>query len=187
MLRRKTKKWTDEHRNVMRKLVVEGGWVQKRFFDIGWSDEKKCQGCSKEEGTEKHRLYHCPCWKEIRSQMPEKFRKWEQRARTSENDWKLHRGITTHPLSGSQWIKSHLRVQRWESEKHKKKAGASQPNAFEIMSLMKVLCWKSWAGGVRLDGPWCSWITTRRWDQCTDVRDAGCRTRSSAPPSRELT
>ena len=52
--------WTDKHRNVMRKLVVEEGWVQRRFFDIGWSDEKKCQGCDKEEGTEKHRLYHCP-------------------------------------------------------------------------------------------------------------------------------
>ena len=28
------------------------GWVQKRFYDIGWSDEKKCRGCNKEEGTE---------------------------------------------------------------------------------------------------------------------------------------
>ena len=52
--------WTDKHRNVMRKLVVEEGWVQRRLYDIGWSDEKKCQGCDKEEGTEKHRLYHCP-------------------------------------------------------------------------------------------------------------------------------
>ena len=40
MLRRKTTEvWTAEHRNVTRKLVVEGGWVQKRFFDIGWSDD----------------------------------------------------------------------------------------------------------------------------------------------------
>ena len=40
-------------RNVMRKFVVEGGWVQKRVFDIGWSDEKKCRGCTKPE-------IHCP-------------------------------------------------------------------------------------------------------------------------------
>ena len=39
---------------VMRKLVVEGGLVQKRLYDIGWSDEKKRRGCNK-EGTEKHR------------------------------------------------------------------------------------------------------------------------------------
>ena len=43
-------KWTDKHRNVMRKLVVEGGWVQKRLYDIGWSDEKKCRGCNKRRG-----------------------------------------------------------------------------------------------------------------------------------------
>ena len=63
MLRRKFDEgWMDKHRNVMRKLVVEEGWVQRRLHDIGWSDEKKCQGCAKEEGTEKHRLYHRPCW-----------------------------------------------------------------------------------------------------------------------------
>ena len=26
--------WTDKHRNVMRKLVVEEGWVQRRLCDI---------------------------------------------------------------------------------------------------------------------------------------------------------
>ena len=47
LLRRKTKEeWTDKHRNVARKLVLEGGWVPRRIFDIG---------CHKEEGTEKHR------------------------------------------------------------------------------------------------------------------------------------
>ena len=42
MLRRKTNgAWTDNHR------VVEGEWVQKRLYDIGWSDEKKCKGIKK--------------------------------------------------------------------------------------------------------------------------------------------
>ena len=32
MLRRKTNEtWIDKHRNVMRKLVVKGGWVQKKI------------------------------------------------------------------------------------------------------------------------------------------------------------
>ena len=26
--------WTEQHRNVARKLFLEGGWVQKRLFDI---------------------------------------------------------------------------------------------------------------------------------------------------------
>ena len=34
---------------------MEAGWVQKRLYDIGWTDEKKCGGCISEEGTEKHR------------------------------------------------------------------------------------------------------------------------------------
>ena len=44
MLRKKTKEdWTEKHRHVARKLVLEGAWVQKRLFDIGSSDESKCQ------------------------------------------------------------------------------------------------------------------------------------------------
>ena len=70
MLRRKTgKSLADKHRNLMRKLVVEGGWVQKRLCDTWWSDEKKCEGCNK-EGTEKHRLNHFPSRREVRNQIP---------------------------------------------------------------------------------------------------------------------
>ena len=60
--RKRRKVGLKKHRNAARKLVLEGGWVQKRLFDIGRSDESKCQACHKEEGTEKHRLYHCPEW-----------------------------------------------------------------------------------------------------------------------------
>ena len=67
VLRRKTTEaWTEKHQHVTKKLFVEGGWVQKRFFDTCWSDEKKCRGCNHEEGTGKHRLYHCPSWREVR-------------------------------------------------------------------------------------------------------------------------
>ena len=89
LLRKQTKEeWTDKHRNVARKVVSEGGWVQKRLFDLGWSNESKCQACQKEEGTEKHRLYHCPEWNEVRREIPEAFRKWEQIARTSKKEWR---------------------------------------------------------------------------------------------------
>ena len=57
---------TETHRHVMRKLVAEGGWVQKRLNDISWSDVKKGRGCNKEEGTEKHKPY---LGSEISSQM----------------------------------------------------------------------------------------------------------------------
>ena len=43
--------WTEKHRNVARKVFLEGGWVQQRHFDIGWSGESKCQACHKEKGT----------------------------------------------------------------------------------------------------------------------------------------
>ena len=40
--------------------------MQKRLFDSVWSDESKCRAWHKEEGTEKHRLHHCPEWNEVR-------------------------------------------------------------------------------------------------------------------------
>ena len=87
MLRRKTNEpWTDNHRNVMRKLVVEGGGCRKDCATL--SHEKKCRGFNKEEGTEKHRLYHCPSWRWVRNQVPQVLESWEQRARTSQEDWR---------------------------------------------------------------------------------------------------
>ena len=60
---------------VARKFVLEGGWVQKKLYDIGWSDESECQACHEKEGTEKHRLYHCPGWNEVRRQIAEARKK----------------------------------------------------------------------------------------------------------------
>ena len=54
LLRKKVREnWTVKHRNVARKILLEGGWTQKRLFDIAWSDTSQCQACKKEEGTEK--------------------------------------------------------------------------------------------------------------------------------------
>ena len=78
MLRRKTNElWTDNHRNVVEKLVVEEGWVQKRLYDIRWSNEEKCRGCNNEEGTEARAV---PL--SVMEGSP-----WEQRAMTSTEDW----------------------------------------------------------------------------------------------------
>ena len=82
--------------------------MQKKLFDIGWSDER-------------HRRNHCPEWYEVRREIPEAFHseKWEQRARTSKEEWQWQRGIVAHPLSESQWNRRHFSMKKWESEKHK--------------------------------------------------------------------
>ena len=72
-----------------------------------------------EEGTEMDRLYHCPEWHAVRRDVPEGFRKWEQKARTSKKEWKWQRGIVAHPLSESQWNRGHFRMKKFESEKHR--------------------------------------------------------------------
>ena len=72
--------------------------------------QKRCQGCSKEEDTEKHSLsYHCPCSFEIRSRIP------------SKKEWRWQRGNMTHPLGASQCDEAFeitsLRMGRfWESQ-----------------------------------------------------------------------
>ena len=107
-----------EGRSTSRGQTSTAMWVQKRMCDIGWSDEEKCRGCDKEEGREKHRLYLCPAWREVRNQIRERLGKWEQRAISSEEDWTRQRGITSYPLGASKWRNSHLAVRRWESEEH---------------------------------------------------------------------
>ena len=107
MLQRRTNElWTDKHHNVMRKLAVEGGWVQKRTYDIGWPDAKKCRGCKKGEAIEKYRLYHCLSRREVRNQIPERLGEWEHIAKPSKDDWTWQRGITSYPLSENSWRKS---------------------------------------------------------------------------------
>ena len=112
--------WTEKHRNVTRKIFLEGGWTQNRLFDIGWLDVSQCQACQLEESTEKHRLYHCPEWHEIRREIPEAFRKWEQKARTQRKEWKWQRRIDAILLRESQWNRGYFSVKKWKSEKHKK-------------------------------------------------------------------
>ena len=161
----KNEEWTEKHRNVARKLVPEGGWVQQRLFDIGWSDASQCQACRyachKEEGTEKHRLYHCPEWNEI-DEIPEAFKKWEQEARTSKKEWKWQRGIATHPLSESQWNRGHFSM---------KKSGSLRSTRAGVYQLKDsratlALFWVPLESGKHVVGQWCSWIMMKNWGFC---------------------
>ena len=48
MFKRETvHKWTTKHVNVAGKLIVGGGLTQKSLYDVGWSDERMCNGRDK--------------------------------------------------------------------------------------------------------------------------------------------
>ena len=150
--------------DVAMKIFLEGGWTQKRLFDVYSSDISQCQACQKEEGTEKHRLYHCPEWFEVRREIPEAFRKWEQKARMSKKEWKWQRGIVEHPLSESQWNRGHFRMRKWESEKHKSWGMPAEGFKGHIATYGSLLGnagkWK------HVVGQWCSWTMMKLWGPC---------------------
>ena len=133
---------------------------QQKLFDIGWSDESNCRACHNDEGTEKHRLYHCPEWHEVRRQIPEAFGKWEQKARASK-EWKWQRGVVTHHLNGSQWNRSHFR---------KKKVGAREAqelgHASRRLRGPRALCWDKLESGEHVAGQWCNRIMKKKWSPC---------------------
>ena len=47
----------EKHRNVARKIFLEGGWTQKTLFDIDWSDTSQCQACKKKRNGQKSTGY----------------------------------------------------------------------------------------------------------------------------------
>ena len=52
-------------------------------------------------------------------EIPEAFRKWEQKGRTSKKEWKWQRGIVAHLVSESQRNRGYFSMKKCESEKHK--------------------------------------------------------------------
>ena len=86
----------------------------------------------------KHRLYHCLSWRDVRNQITDGLGKWEQKAKTSKEDWKWQKRMTSHPLSGSNWRRSHLTVRT--------KAGACQSKDFETTSRPMAPCQEYQAG-----------------------------------------
>ena len=131
---------------------MEGGGTQKRLFDVGWSDISQCHACQEEEGTEKHRLHHCPEWYEVRREIPKVFRKLEQKAKTSKKEWKWQRGIVEHHLSGSQWNRA---ISLWESGSLRStRAAICQQKASRGTSPLTALCWETLASGKHVVGQW---------------------------------
>ena len=141
--------------------------MQKRLFNIGRSNECKCQACHEEEGTEKHRLCHCPGWNEVRRQIPEACRKWEQKARTSKNVWKYQRGVVTHLLNESQRNIGYFSMKKveWDSLRSIK-VGTFQQKGFKAMLLWLALFWVLQESAEHVVGHWCNWIMMKNWDFC---------------------
>ena len=74
--------------------------MQNSFYDIGWSDEEKRKGCKQKKKA--RRSTGCTTVHlggKSENQIPEGLGKWKQRAKTSKEDWKWQRGITSHTLS----------------------------------------------------------------------------------------
>ena len=147
LLRKKvSENWTDKHRNVARMVFLEGG---------------SCQACKKEERTEKHRLFHCPEWCEVRREIPEVFRKLEQKARTSKKEWKWQRGIVEHPLSGIKWNRGlqHEKIGVGEAQE-------LEHASTRATSPLTAPCWRKMASGEHVVGQWYMWTTMKRWGHC---------------------
>ena len=65
--------------------------------------------------------------KQVRREISEASRKWEQKARTSKKERKWQRGVVTHPLSESQWNRCLFSMKKWSLRSTK--AGACQQKA----------------------------------------------------------
>ena len=119
LMRKKTKEdWTEKHRNVARKLVLEVG-CRKNFSTLVWSDKKRMPSLPEGGRHRKAQAPHCPELYEVRRGNPEGFRKWEQKAKNLKKEWKWQRGMVALPLCESKWSRDHFSLQQWESEKHK--------------------------------------------------------------------
>ena len=147
--------WTEKHRNVARKIFLEGGWTQKRLFGIDWSDTSQCLQ-ERGRNIKKHRLYHSPKMYEVRREIPEVFRKLEQKARTSKKEWKWQRGIVEHPFSGNQWSRGHFK------------------------GTLTAPCWGTMASGEHVVGQRCSWIMMEGRGLAWDAWLSGGRVRGPA-------
>ena len=170
--RKQRKSGLKKHRNVARKL----GCGRR----LGMSVNVKLARWRK---AQKHRLYNCPEWHEVRREIPEAFRKWEQKARTSRKEWKWQRGIVTHPLSERQWNRGHFSLKKWESEKHKN-WGMRAEGFKGHVATDGSLFWVPLESGEHVVCLWCSWIMMRRWGFCMGCLARWWQHLRSSAPSR---
>ena len=152
--------WTHIHSNERRKLVVEGGWIQKRIYDIGWSDGKMCRGCTK-EGTERPGLYSCPFLQESQKQVEQ----MGTRSNHVEGGLEMPKRFYVVSCRRKQLKDKPFESQRVGVRRAQKLEHVCQKPS-RTTSPPMALCWESRAGGVRVGGQSCSLIMTRRWAQC---------------------
>ena len=161
--------------------VISRNWVQKRenfwkeagrqqrLFDIGWSDESKCQACHKEEGTEKHRLYHSPEWYEIRREIPEAFRKWEQKARTLKERVEVAKRYRRASSVKAKGMEGPLSMMKAGVGEAYESWGMCQQEVSRVALPRMALFWVQLESGEHVAGQWCNWIMPCRigafaWD-----------------------
>ena len=112
LLRRKTKEeWTDKHRNVARNLVLEGGSVQKRLFDIGWSNESKCREVTKRKAQKNtgSTIVHVGMKSDAGSQRLSEVGAESQNFREG---IEVAKRCCAHPLSESRWNRAHFQHEK---------------------------------------------------------------------------
>ena len=84
----------------------------RRKTSVVWTDMQPCDeetGRGRRMGAEENVRYWLVGREEVsRNQIPEGMGKREQMAKTPKEDWKWQRGITSYPLNGNKWTRSHL-------------------------------------------------------------------------------
>ena len=155
LLRKKTKRdWTEKQRNVARKLVLEGGWVQQRLFDIGCrmkvnvklATEKKAQ---KSTGSTIARMARDEGFQR-RSESGSKKPKLQRKSGSGKEVSSRTLSVKANGTEG---------MQKWESEKQK--AGTCQQRATRVMLLLTAPCWVPLASGEHVVGQWYSWTAMK--------------------------
>ena len=100
---------------------------------------------TRRKAQKKHRLHKCPEWHEIKREIPEAFRKWEQKARNSKEEWKRQRGIVTHPISESQWNRNFSSMKSGSLKRTR--VGAYQPKVSRATLQQTALFWEQLGSG----------------------------------------
>ena len=103
--------WTEKHRNVDRKIFLEGGWTQKkivRYWMVGQQSVSRLSEGGKAQARQLSGI--------ARSEA--RYSGSFQEMRAKDDSIKGRREMAEHPLSGSQWNRGNFRMKMWESEKH---------------------------------------------------------------------
>ena len=108
--------WGEKHRNVARKIFLEGGCTLQRQFDIGWVGY---QSMSRLPGGGRHRGAQALPLSGVARSKAGYSRVLRKVGAKGENVEERMEVAKRHPLGESQWNGGHFSVTKWESEKHR--------------------------------------------------------------------